>query len=75
MTQPNNEIWYTSSDGNIVQIYLNSHTPFLDADQNNIPIVSNTYEAGKGVIKLEKNCCQLGSHVFFNRLRQEIPFF
>ena len=63
-TQPNNEIWYTSKDGNIVEPYSGSTTPFLDIDGNNIPIVSNTYENGKGIIKLQKDCYQIGDNAF-----------
>lgn len=36
----------------------------MDADGNNIPIVSNSYENGKGVIKLEKDCYQIGNNTF-----------
>ena len=64
--QSNNEIWYTSSNGNIVTLSFNSTTPFLDAEENDIAIVSNTYKNGKGVIKLEKDCYQLGGYVFSN---------
>lgn len=62
--QPNNEIWYTSTDGTIVT--PKSTTPFLDVDGNNIPIISNTYEKGKGIIKLKKDCYQIGDRAFFN---------
>ena len=64
---PNNEIWYISTDGNIVTPYSGSTTPFLDVDGNNIPIVSNTYENGKGIIKLEKDCYQIGDSAFESR--------
>lgn len=43
--QPNNEIWYTSSDGNIVN-------PF-NSSAFGANIVSNTYEGGKGIIKFD----------------------
>ena len=64
--QPNNEIWYTSTNGNIVTPYSGATTPFLDADGNEIPIISNTYENGKGIIKLEKDCYQIGDRAFSN---------
>ena len=64
--QPNNEIWYVSTDENIVVPNPRSTTPFLDIDGNNIPIVSNTYENGKGIIKLEKDCYQIGDSAFYN---------
>ena len=64
--QPNNEIWYTSTNGNIVTPYSGSTKPFLDADENNIKIISNAYENGKGIIKLEKDCYQIGDNAFQN---------
>ena len=62
--QPNNEIWYTSTDGNIVEPFSDSTAPFLDVNGNNIPIISNTYKNGKGIIKLEKECYQIGKMAF-----------
>ena len=61
--QPNNEIWYTSTDGTIVT--PESTTPFLDVDGNNIKIISNTYEKGKGIIKLKKECKKIGNWAFY----------
>ena len=56
---PNNEIWYTSSDGTVV-------TPdsLVDFGAN---IVSNTYENGKGVIKFNGPVTNIGSNAFYNR--------
>ena len=54
--QPNNEIWYTTTDGNVV-------TPYSTATFG-ANIVSNTYSNGKGVIKFDANVTQLGSHAF-----------
>lgn len=52
---PNDEIWYTSSDGNIV-------TPY---DTNVLPtIVSNTYSDGKGVIKFQTDVTSIGAYAF-----------
>ena len=50
-SQPDDEIWYTSTDGQVV-------TPtkpggIQDADGNTLNILSNTYENDKGVIKLD----------------------
>ena len=76
LIQLNNEIWYTSSNGKIVEPSSDSTAPFLDANGNNIPIVSNTYENGKGVIKLEKDCYKLGHNAFYkssNLLTITIP--
>ena len=57
-------IEYTSSDGNIVEPYSGSTKPFIDINGNNILIVSNTYKNGKGIIKLEKECYQIGDRAF-----------
>ena len=53
---PNNEIWYTSSDGKIV-------TPNA-TDVFGAKIVSNTYENGKGVIKFDGDVTQIGQGAF-----------
>ena len=64
---PNNEIWYTSSDGNIVKPNNTSALP---------TIVSNTYSAGKGVIKCASDITSIGDNAFFdctNLTSIEIP--
>ncbi len=55
-TQPDNEIWYTSTDGNIVEPYDQSH---FDAT-----IVSNTYADGKGIIAFDKVLKKVGVDAF-----------
>ena len=57
-------IEYTSTDGNIVEPYSGSTSPFVDTNGNNIPIISNTYKNGKGIIKLQKECKQIGDYAF-----------
>ena len=57
-------IEYTSTNGNIVEPDFTSTAPFLDVDGNSISIISNTYENGKGIIKLEKECYQIGQDAF-----------
>lgn len=52
---PNDEIWYTSSDGNIVTPYSTSELP---------TIVSNTYVDGKGVIKFASDVTVIGIDAF-----------
>ena len=53
---PNDEIWYTSSDGNIV-------TPY---DATVLPtIVSNTYSDGKGIFKFATDVTSIGSKAFY----------
>ena len=54
----NDEIWYTSSDGNIVTPYSESSLP---------PIVSNTYSDGKGVIKFATDVTSIGYSAFYVR--------
>lgn len=53
---PNNQIWYTSTDGNIVNPY---NTNVFGAN-----IISNTYENGKGIIKFEGSVPQIGKNAF-----------
>ena len=52
---PNDEIWYTSLDGNIVIPYRESSLP---------PIVSNTYENGKGIIKCDSDITYIRDYAF-----------
>ena len=59
-TQPNNEIWYTSATGQIIQPY----------DQNvfGANILSNEYdaEAGRGVITFDDAVRTIGEQAFYN---------
>ena len=57
--QPDDEIWYTSTDGNIV-------TPQAIDFGTGVTVVSNTYEDGKGVIKLSGNVTFIGKSAFAN---------
>ena len=54
---PNDEIWYTSSDGNIVTPHKASSLP---------TIVSNTYVNGKGVIKFASDLTDIGKDAFYD---------
>ena len=51
----NDEIWYTSTDGNIVSPHKTSYLP---------TIVSNTYVDGKGVIKFATDVTSIGLQSF-----------
>ena len=51
----NDELWYTSSDGNIVTPYRTSSLP---------TIVSNTYVDGKGIIKFNIELTSIGDYAF-----------
>ena len=54
--QPNNEIWYTSTDGNVVE---------LSNTQNfTVNVVSNTYENGKGVMVFDGDLTSVGRFAF-----------
>lgn len=51
--QPNNEIWYTTTDGNIV-------TP-----QNSPALISNTYNNGKGVMAFYNDITEIEYRAFY----------
>lgn len=51
----NDEIWYTSSNGNIVNPFQISALPEID---------TNTYSDGKGVIKFKTNITSIGNDAF-----------
>ncbi|MBR7183084.1 MAG: leucine-rich repeat protein [Alistipes sp.] len=56
-TKPaNNEIWYTSTDGNIVEPY--------DSTGFGANIISNTYENGKGIITFDGEVTKIGNYAF-----------
>ena len=55
VTQPNNEIWYTSSDGKIV----NPKKDIFGAE-----IESNTYKNGKGILKFKGDVTTIGDNAF-----------
>ena len=50
---PTNQIWYTSTDGNIVVPGSSEDIDYDDFDMFNANIVSNTYEDGKGIITFD----------------------
>ena len=52
-----NEIWYTSTDGNIVEPYK--------TDGFGANILSNTYSDGKGVIVFDNNVTKIGTEAFY----------
>ena len=53
---PNNEIWYTSSDGNVVDPYK---TDVFGAN-----IISNEYNNGMGVITFDGDVTSIGNYAF-----------
>ena len=63
-THPNNEIWYTSTDGNAVEPIL-THTigsAVIESFKENI--ISNNYQDGKGVIVFEDDVTEVGYAAF-----------
>ncbi|MBP3290305.1 MAG: leucine-rich repeat domain-containing protein, partial [Alistipes sp.] len=54
----NNEIWYTSIDGNSI-------TPYATAAFG-VNIVSNTYENGNGIITFDGDVAKIGNNAFYN---------
>ena len=56
-TQPTNEIWYTSTDGQVV----NPHSTNVFG----ATITSNTYENGKGIIKFDGTATSIGTNAFW----------
>ncbi len=62
----NNEIWYTSIDGQIV-------TPTM-SDAFDANIVSNTYVNGQGVIRFDKEVTSIGVAAFQNTTISSITF-
>lgn len=57
---PNDEIWYTSTNNQVVN-------PYVDTEEGygfNVNIVSNTYSNGKGVIKFDGSLTRVGFYTF-----------
>lgn len=59
--QPNNEIWYTTTDGSMID--PNEGASFGEG----VTLVSNTYENGKGVLKFDRDVTMIGEYAFFNK--------
>ena len=53
--QPNNEIWYTSTDGEIVEPY---------ASVSGSTMISNTYKNGKGIMRFDSEIDAISSNAF-----------
>ena len=63
--QPNNVIFYTSTDGNIVT--PNDTTAFIGTDgTTQLNIISNTYSNGIGIIVFNGDIGIIGNYAFFN---------
>ena len=65
-TIANNQIWYTSTDGKIVEPYSDWINNYADALTTfGVNIVSNTYADGKGVIEFDGNVTTIGCSAFY----------
>ena len=65
-TIPNNQIWYTSTDGEIVEPYSGVENNYADALTTfGVNIVSNTYVDGKGVIEFDGDVTTIGEDAFY----------
>lgn len=53
---PTNEIWYTTTDGEIITLY--------ETDVFGATIISNTYVDSRGVIKFDKAVTEIEEHTF-----------
>ena len=64
---PNNQIWYTSIDGEIVEPYSGVDNNYADALKTfGVNIVSNSYVDGKGVIEFDGDVTVIGQCGFYN---------
>ena len=63
---PNNQIWYTSTDGEIVEPYSGEYNEYAEAITTfGVNIVSNTYVDGKGVIEFDGDVTTIGDVAFY----------
>ena len=63
---PNNQIWYTSIDGEIVEPYSGEYNEYAEAITTfGVNIVSNTYADGKGVIEFDGDVTTIGKGAFY----------
>ena len=62
---PNNQIWYTSVNGEIVEPYSGEYNEYAEAITTfGVNIVSNTYVDGKGVIEFDGDVTVIGTYAF-----------
>ena len=66
-TPANNEIWYTSSNGKIVEPYSGQYNDYADALTTfGANIVSNNYKEGRGVIAFDGDVTTIGDEAFWD---------
>ena len=62
---PANQIWYTSTDGEVVEPYSGEYNECAEAITTfGVNIVSNTYADGKGVIEFDGDVTTIGDYAF-----------
>ena len=63
---PANQIWYTSTNGEIVEPYSGEYNEYADVHTTfGVNIVSNTYVDGKGVIEFDGDVTEIGLGAFY----------
>ena len=62
-TPPDNEIWYTTTDGKIADLEFGDEP--VSENGEDFEIVSHTYENGRGVIRVNKPIKVFGSYAFY----------
>ena len=65
-SHPNNEIWYTTTDGNVVD--------FCDVDVFEADLVSNTYEDGRGIWRFDAPLTRIGQSKNGYSVKEDSPF-
>lgn len=58
--QPNDEIWYTTDDENMVELYEDAKCYGDEECTQELTILSHTYENGKGIIKFDGDIVSCG---------------
>ena len=66
MVIPNNQIWYTTTDGNIVTPDKNKFSAITGSANVYATITSNIYANGKGVITFDSDIDEITSNAFYS---------
>ena len=66
MVIPNNQIWYTTTDGNIVTPDKNKFSAITGSANVYATITSNIYANGKGVITFDSDIDEIASNAFYS---------
>lgn len=70
---PDDEIWYTTSDGNPLQLrsYDIWGNKYVVKDVFGVDLISNTYEGGKGILKFDGPVTKIGESAFANNYSEQ----